>query len=118
MIIASRALGRRAATVPRSQGEITVARGMWRRARTRSGPCRSISRGGPLSSTANCVASPKCSSASSSPFADPVPSIVSDNGSSLSSTPSPTTPSTPQPTSTASMAATAGRNLTYGNPAR
>ena len=40
--------GRSAATVPRSQGEITVAVGSRRRARTSGGPWRSIAASGPL----------------------------------------------------------------------
>ena len=68
MISALRGPGRSAATVPRSQGEITVASGLWRSARTSGGPWRSISAAGPLSRTANGVESPKCSSARSSPF--------------------------------------------------
>ena len=112
MISALRGPGRSASTVPRSQGEITEAPGLWRSARTSEGPCSSICAGGPVSSTANGVESPKCASSRSSPLALPVSEIRSESGSSSSCTLIPTTPSTAQPRSTAIRAATAGRILT------
>ena len=112
MISALRGPGRSASTVPRSQGEITEAPGLWRSARTSDGPCRSICAGGPGQQHRERGRVAEVRLEQIFPLALPVSEIRSESGSSSSWTLIPTTPSTAQPRSTAIRAATAGRILT------
>ena len=94
-ISACRGLGRRRPTEPRSQGERVVTRGsLARRARTSSGPWRSIAAAGPRRSTANGAERPKCSRRTALAFEEGVPGTSSEVGLRRLSTPVPSTPST------------------------
>ncbi len=89
-ISARRGPGRSCPTCPLSQGERVVIRGFVAcRARTTSGPWRSISSFGPCSRIANRAVSPKCSRSISFAVNEGVPSMSSDVGLSLSWTPKP-----------------------------
>ena len=85
MISALRGPGRRASTVPRSQGEITVASGLWRSARTSGGPCSfdRRRRPGQQDRERRRVAEVRLEQVFA-PGADPVPEIRSESGSSSS----------------------------------
>ena len=86
--------GRSRSTEPRSQGERVVTFGSRRRARTSSGPWRSIAAArAARAGSRTGRESPKCSRSSSLAREESVPGMLSVVGSSRSSTPVPITPS-------------------------